>query len=723
MDMATKVPEDIGVRVSGWRDWPRRAWTPHWLANRLRPARIAVRTIAIVLLVIFAIWLVLYITKGRFLKHPFEKFATSTLHRDLKVGGDFQLYFDPFDVKFRAEKLRIANPDWARDKTFFSADLIDTRIATLPLIFGTRRIKWIDLENGDIALEWDAKGERNTWTFGDPNAPPRPLELPQIARGTVIGTKLAYRDPVLQLFADIAIDTVKAKDTQFDSDIRFSGNGTMREKPFKLSGSLLSPNETVSGGANKLALHAQSARTVMDVSGTLPGATQLKGADLAMRVRGYNIANLFDFLGVAVPATRAYSLRSDLTYDGEWWRFTRLRGTVGDSDLAGSMRVGMPAKRVKIVADFKTNTLDIVDAGPIFGYDSERLDKMGSAGTITQVNGHPKVLPDAPLRIDAIKRFDADLHYRIAKVRAESFPVSNIDLTLGLDNSLLTLKPVKADVAGGTITADIALNARQPVVKTDYDIRLSRTNLGKLLAHFGAEQSGTTGTVTGRLNMSGRGNSVRESLGHANGRIAFIMPQGTFWTRNIQLAELDIGTFVQKLFEKKLKEPVQINCGLIAFTVRDGIAAADPILIDTKKNVILGRGGFSFKSEAIDMAVRADAKTFSLFSGQSPVGVDGWFAAPGFDPISGDLLARAGAGLGLAVAAEPVGGVLAFVDPGDAKAAACGPVLAGASAKAQRAINGKARDDVGNGSTGKSESGKKSGDEKKTQRKKFLGIF
>lgn len=722
MDMATSVPAERGTAPGNWREWPRRAWTPGWLKDRPRPVRIAVRTVAIILLTIFTIWLVLYLTKGRFLKGTFENVATSVLERDVAVGGDFQLYFDPFDIKFRAERMRIANPEWARDDDFFSADLIDTRIATWPLIWGTRRIKWIDLKNGNVALEWDADGKRNTWTFGDPNDPPKPLELPHIMRGSIVGTELVYRDPRLQLFADIGIDTVKAKDTRFDSDIQFAGDGTMRGKPFKLSGSLLSPNETVSGGENRLVLHAEAARTVMDVSGTLPGATQLEGSKLDFRVRGFDIANLFDFLGVAVPNTRAYNLRSDLTYDGDWWRFTRLRGKFGDSDLAGALRVGM-TERIKLIADFRTNTLDIVDAGPFIGYDPERLDRMGTAGTVMQVNGRPKILPDAPLRIDAIKRFDAEVKWRIAKVRAESFPVSNIDLTLGLDNSLLTLKPFKANVAGGTVTADIAMNARGPVVNTDYDIRLSPTNMGRLLARFGTEQSGTTGTVSARVKMTGRGNSVRESLGSSNGRIVFIMPQGTFWTRNIQLAELDIGTFVQKMFEDRLKEPVQINCGLIAFTVRNGIAAADPILIDTKKNVMLGRGGFSFKSEAIDMAVRADAKTFSLFSGQSPVGVNGWFAEPAIDPISGDLLARAGAGLGLAAATGPVGGLLAFVDPGDAKAAACGPVLAGASAKAQRDSKGRPRDDVGRGTTAKSESGKRTGTEKTEQRKKFLGIF
>jgi len=67
--------------------------------------------------------------------------------------------------------------------------------------------------------------------------------------------------------------------------------------------------------------------------------------------------------------------------------------------------------------------------------------------------------------------------------------------------------------------------------------------------------------------------------------------------------------------------------------------------------------------------------------------------------------------------------VIAFVDVGDAKAADCGPVLAGASARAQRTDKGKPRDDVGKGTTAKSESGKSSKDERKQQRKKFLGIF
>ena len=95
--------------------------------------------------------------------------------------------------------------------------------------------------------------------------------------------------------------------------------------------------------------------------------------------------------------------------------------------------------------------------------------------------------------------------------------------------------------------------------------------------------------------MRGTGDSVRKSLATSNGRIAIVLPAGTFWTSYAQLSEFDVGVFLQKLLQKQLKKPIQINCGLIAFTVKDGVAAADPILIDTDKNLMAAKGGFSFK--------------------------------------------------------------------------------------------------------------------------------
>ncbi|MGP1282023.1 MAG: AsmA family protein [Parasphingopyxis sp.] len=645
--------------------------------------------------VLLLAWFILYVTKGSFLKQPFERIVSAQLDREVRVGGDFHLYLNPIDIQFLAEDMTIANPGWAESETLFKADRIASRVATLPLIFGSRRVRWLELVNGDIALEWSPDGERNSWTFGESRG--EPLELPMIRYAAIRGTELHYRDPAAALSADVAFETIRARDSEFENAIRFSGDGRARGEAFTLAGGFFSPNAMIAGGRNQFRLHAEGVNTVFDVSGVLPGLTEIEGADLEVRVRGGNMADLFDFAGIAVPETRAYRLRSQLTKAGNEWRFTDLTGQFGDSDLAGWMTVAMREPRMMITAELSSDTADIIDFGPFIGYSPERLDAEGGSGAIRTVNGAPRVLPDAPLRTDALARFDAHVDYRVHTVRAESLPISNVSMTVDLDDRLLRLSPLEFDVAGGHLTSDIQIDARQDVVRTSYDVRLSPTPMGTLLAQFGAEQNGTTGTIQGRVQLVGSGNTVHDSLSTASGRIAIIMPQGSLVAGNTQLAELDIGTFVQLMFEDELDEPIEINCGLIGFTVRNGLAAADPILVDTRKNVIVGRGGFSFRTEALDLAVEADGKDFSLFSGQSPVGINGYFAAPGIDPISGELLARAGAAIGLGAIVSPLAAVIAFVDIGDAEPADCGPVLSGARAHAQREADGDPREDVGDG--------------------------
>jgi uncharacterized protein involved in outer membrane biogenesis len=685
-----------------------------------RPWRIARNILLGIVATIILAWLILYITKGRFLKHPFERTVAAMTHRQVRVPGDFQLYFDPINIHFVAEGMTISNPAWASKPNLFEAKRIDTRISTFPLIFGNRRVKWLDLLNGAVDLEWSKDGRSNTWTFSEKKG--KPFQMPLIHQATVAGTTLRYIDPKLRLSVDLAFKTIKATDTRFESSIQFTGTGTERSTPFTVNGELLTPNATAVGGKNQLTLHINAARTAIDVAGTLDAPTRIDGADLKVTARGRNIADLFSIIGVAVPETRAYRLDSAMTKTGDEYRFTGLRGHFGDSDLAGKLTVRLLEPRLKIDATLATRTLDIIDIAPFIGYNPDAVAAQGKGAIVKHVNGTPRLLPDAPLRVEALRNFDADLHYTVRQVRAKNLPVSNIDLTLGLDNSLLTLSPLTFDMARGHVASDITINARRPVVHTDYDIRLSPTPMGVLLAGYGVDESGTSGTIKARIQMAGDGNTVHDSLSTANGRIAIIIPAGTFWTRNVQLSELDFGTFIQKMFEHKLKEPVQINCGLIAFTVRNGIGAADPILIDTKKNVVVGRGGFSFRNESLDFAVRADAKTFSLFSAQSPVGVTGYFAKPGIDVISPELIGRAGAGLGLSVLASPLAGILAFIDIGDAKSSQCGPVLAGATARAQRTTKGQPRDDVGHGTTAKAESGRKTPEERKEQHKRFLGI-
>ncbi len=650
--------------------------------------------IATIIGLVVLAWFILFVTKGRFLKPGFESIASRMTERQVRVAGDFQLYFDIIDAHFVADGLTISNPQWASKPNFFEARHIAARIKTIPAIFGERRAEWLVLDGGKVDAEWD-KQKRNTWTFGDPNQKGEPFLWPTINRADVTNSEVRYIDPQLFLRADIKIGDIAAGETRIDGKVPFTGTGTLRDKPFTMYGAILSPNSTVTFGRTTFDMHAKSGATYLDVNGILPAATQIEGSDLNVKVHGPNIRQLFDFLGVAAPDTRNYSFTSKLTKVGGEWRFTRINGRYGASDLHGRMTISFPRDRLFLDAVLDSNMVDIIDVGPFIGYAPEALAKQGVQAAVAQTGGTPRILPDAPLRIESIRTYDAHILYKVKDFRNPKFPISNVNLTFDLDHSLMKLSPLTFDVAGGRLASDIVIDARVPSVVTDYDIRLSPTPMGKLLTQFGVDQAGTTGTVKARVKLQGTGDTLRDSLATSNGRIAIILPKGAFWTKYIQLSEFDIGVFVQKLLQDKLKKPVEINCGLIGFTVRGGVAAADPILIDTDKNVMTAKGGFSFKDESLDLSFRADSKKFSLLSGQSPVGIKGYFAAPGINIISPQLLTRGGVGLALGIVGSPLAAVLAFVDVGDAKAAACGPILAGAQASAMRTKKGKPRDDVG----------------------------
>ncbi len=696
---------------------------PPAVAERRRQTWRIVRNVLLTILgLIVAIWLVLYITKGRFLKHPFERFVGGQTHRPVTVAGDFQLYFAPFRIKFVAEKMTIANPAWATRPYLFQAERIDTRIAPLSLIWGKRRLYWLDLVNGAVDLEWNADHSANTWTFSNEKGG-KPLEFPRIDVATVHGTTVRYRDPRMQLLADLKVDDIRSSDARIGKAVGVDGDGTIRGTPFRVTAQLLSPDATVNRGKNELRLRAWAAHNVVDVSGTLPSIAGIEGVPLQTRARGRNLSELLGIIGVVIPNTRSYRLKAQLVQQGQEYRFTRMSGIVGESDVAGKLTI-LNGERIHLDSTLATRTLDIVDAAPFIGYNPDIVEAKGAIAAAAATGAAPqRIMPDAELPIETMRRFDADLKWTIRAIRSRNLPISNVDLTLDLERGRLALSPMNFAMARGNVASDVVFDTRQRPTAVSYDIRVAPTPLGRLLAGYGIAEAGTTGTVKGRIRLEGRGDSIHDSLSTASGRIAFIVPQGQLWTRNVQLAELDLGTFVQKMFEDKLKKPVELNCGLVGFTVRNGVAAADPILFDTTKNVIVGRGGFSFRTESIDLAFRADGKKFSLFSGQSPVGVGGVFAAPKLNVISGQLLERAGAGLGLAIVATPLAGVLAFVDVGDAKSAACGPILSGATAKAQRTTKGQPRDDVGHGTTAKEGDGRTSAGEKKEQRKKFLGIF
>ena len=741
-------PERLRIRIR-WVPMDTLAPNARLHPRRTRGWHIAGYVLLGLLVLLIAAYVIQYVTRGRFWRSTFLHYATKTAGREVRIGGDFQLYLHP-NIRFVAEKMTVANPAWAKDKVLFDAGRIETDVSIWKLITGEQHVNFLAMSDAAIGLEQRKDGS-NTWTFaGD-----KPFKLPPIDTTSITGTRLHYIDEARRADVRLAFGDVAARGRQVAAPLTFTGGGTAVGAPFTLHGTLETPNAAIAGGRTtvvahaaaadttvdvtgtlvsptridgldlhfaaagrnlqtpsklagvdmpatppftlrgtittpdsriaggrtKVALHATVADTIFDVSGALVDPKTIEGADLRVAVSGHNLQAPFRLLGIAVPSTRPFRLASNLTKDGGDYRFTRLAGRIGDSDIGGKLTVTRPAQRLRLEGDLHTRVLSIVDVGPLVGYSPDKLQASGGKAVITTENGHPRVLPDAPLAVEGLKPYDAAIRYTADKVSTGTADIRHLQLDLGLDHSLLTLRPLAFDLAGGRLTSNIAINARTAPVATDYDIRLSQVPLNKLLAQFKVDDSGTTATLRGRVQLKGYGDTVRKSLGTSSGRIAVVFPKGTLWIRNIELVKLDAQNFLTAFLGKKLKKPREINCGLVAFTVKDGVAEADPVFFDTNKANLIGKGHFSFADESLALSIRGDSKEFSVFSGQSPIGINGWFAAPKVNPISKQLIARAGAGVGLGLLFPPAA-ALAFIDVGDAKNSNCAPIVGAKTAAA-----------------------------------------
>jgi uncharacterized protein involved in outer membrane biogenesis len=259
-------------------------------------------------------------------------------------------------------------------------------------------------------------------------------------------------------------------------------------------------------------------------------------------------------------------------------------------------------------------------------------------------------------------------------------------MKLALVRGMLRISPASVDLAGGFVSSDILIDARRSPASARADIRLSPTPMGRLLRDWGIAPAGTSAMVKARVQLAGRGATLREALGHADGRIALVLPAGTVRMAPASASPLDMATLRDAIFQGSPAEraPSDLHCGLIAFSVRRGVATADPILIDTDGHVLSASGRLDLRDETLDLRLTAQGKTVALFGRPNPVHIGGTLADPIAirEPVSWFRPARI---LGLSLLLPDLGAILGFVDPEDADAPACGPLLRGGPASAQRA--------------------------------------
>jgi uncharacterized protein involved in outer membrane biogenesis len=163
-------------------------------------------------------------------------------------------------------------------------------------------------------LETNASGEAN-WDFlgQEEPAPAERSELPIIEEMLIEDGLLVYRNRMTGADVELALAKLTAGEDVEQQQVRMEGNGTYQDRQFSLNmtgGSLealQNPNEPYPINLELVAGDFQA-----KAEGTLTEATRMTALDLALDVRGEDMANLFPILGLVIPPTPPYSLSGQL---------------------------------------------------------------------------------------------------------------------------------------------------------------------------------------------------------------------------------------------------------------------------------------------------------------------------------------------------------------------------------------------------------------------------
>jgi AsmA protein len=591
------------------------------------------------------------------LKGPITRAVSNASGRELRIEGAFKPVWTWVHPRFRAEKVSYANPDWATEDYMFQADAVEVSIKLMPLLIGRVILPEVHLEHPTINLEIDEEGRKNWLMQRDQNK--QGGSRISILALTFDQARLKYDDAI----REISLDTELA--TPADG-VTFNSKGIYHGLPATAEGRgapVLALKDTNKPYA--IEASAKVGATALKAKGTITDVAQLTALDLAIDIRGKTMSELYDVVGIAFPETTPYVTHGRLVKGDKMLRYEKFSGTVGESDLAGTLQFDLGGKRAFMHGALDSKVLNLADLGPLVGTDQPK---------------ESGVLPDMPFDSNRWDSIDADVRIKADSIqRPKQLPLEHLATRIQMRDKVLSLEPFEFGIAGGRIAGTIKMDGQQEPIAGNVNLRVKNLELPKFFPTLKEGQS-SIGDINGLIELVGRGDSVAQLLGNSNGKVGLYLDGGKISRFMMELAAMDIwGVARVKL---KGDDTIDIRCAIADFGVKDGLMNTNAFVFDTQVVNIEGTGTINLKTEELDLTLNPHPKDRSVASLNSPLYIRGTFGAPKVAPDWKRMGAKGVGALAMGLL-NPLLAVLPLMQEGKDKESPCQQLIAEATKSAK----------------------------------------
>jgi len=599
-----------------------------------------------------------------------DKYASSALGRPVTITHlHVRLGRVPRVV---ADGITIANPpDWPGGGNFATIDHLTVDADAMAYIKGRQIVlPTIIVDKPEVDAQQQADGTAN-WTLGGGGST---SSSSSSGPGVQIGN-LAINDGhahvrSAKMAADFQITAATREGDNGKGQIVLDAKGTYAKQP--ITGSLIGGALLSLRDANEpypINLKLANGPTRVSLEGTVDDPLHFRGTAVRLDFAGPDMSLLLPLTGIAIPKTPPYHVTGKLDFADGVVKFQNFAGTVGSSDLGGSIDVDTKPARKVLTADLHSKLVDLKDLGGFIGAEPGDASK-GTKKTEERPNG--RVLPDQPLSVPRLNVADVHLKYRAGRIEGRNQPLDNMAVDLDIVDGNVHLHPISFGIGKGTMSADITLTERaKQELAAKASINFRQLDVDKLLASTGVARG--AGSISGQAVLDGYGRSVGQILGDGTGELKLYMGAGgNLSALLVDLSGLEFGNAL--LSALGVPNRAQIQCLVTDIALKDGQAESRTTFLDTDEARIGITGGFSLKNETLDLTVRTEAKHFSIGSLPAPIDVKGTFGSPSVRPDLAAVGVRAGAAVGLGIL-NPLAALLPTIQLGTGEDNACGGLV------------------------------------------------
>jgi uncharacterized protein involved in outer membrane biogenesis len=617
------------------------------------------------------------------LRGPLGRYYSHKTGRDVHIAH-LDVHPWSFQPKVTMDGLTISNPAWAPRGDMASIPKLSVTMKLLPLLVGRLVLPRVAVDKPELTLLRDSKG-RATWEFGTSarqNA--KPFELPPIQNFLIRDGHVTIEDKIRDMHFT---GTISSEETEGKGRAAFelTGDGRLNRNPFSMmvtGGPLINIDRSK---PYEFDMKVRAGSTRMTAKGAITRPFDLGGLTADVTFRGANLADLYYLTGIVLPHSPPYRFSAKLTRDDAVYTLDDIKGTVGDSDLSGNLKVDVTSGRPYLKGDLASRSVSFVDLGALFGGGptaaklQQAAAKAGIAPGDVQapVQQTQHFLPDLPLQVDRVRQMDADVVYHADKVVSQTFPLRGLALTLKLDHGVLKLDPVSMSLSQGRLAGTLQIDARKEVPAVDVDLRFHNVNLQQFVPTASGEPP-IEGTLEARANLHGTGRSVHKVAATANGTVTAVVPKGAVRKQFVELLGIDVD---RALFLSGSDDQTNVRCAVADFTAKGGTLSARHIVFDTESVNVNGSGTVNLADETLNLTVQGAPKSLRLVRVRAPITITGSLSKPSVGIKAGGAVAQAGAAVGLSVLLTPLALILPFVDPGLADDANCAGLVSEAKAR------------------------------------------